>query len=57
MNGKEQKTSIPIKNEWALNVVFDITFLLELFEKRLEPMLKKENISYEAKDIVTFVFS
>ncbi|GAF20182.1 hypothetical protein JCM19046_4888 [Bacillus sp. JCM 19046] len=33
VNGKEQKTSIPIKNEWALNVVFDVTFLLDLFEK------------------------
>ncbi|MED4130158.1 hypothetical protein [Shouchella miscanthi] len=57
VNGKEQKTSIPIKNEWALNVVFDVTFLLDLFEKRLEPTLKRDNIFYEEKDIVTFVFS
>ncbi len=57
VDGMEMESSIPLRNRRGLGIAFMKAFLLDLFEKKVEPIFKRENIPYGQDDLVTFVFS
>ncbi|WP_144557988.1 hypothetical protein [Shouchella miscanthi] len=57
VDGVKTKSSIPLSNRRGLGITFRKVILLYFFETKVEPILKREHITYGTDELVTFVFN